>query len=303
MPSKNIAFNAVVTLVIGISTVLGATGVMDDSDFEKMGSPKPGDWLYHFHEAGQSFEDYVGSNPVRATGGRHVLVFQPVGLFSPAEKNIVKEAVLFAGVWFDLSTRLELPAALPEKGWHRLRQFPWQEKPVRQYQTRYFLDKFLPKRFPQDGVCYLAITTVDLYPDEDWNFVFGQASLSERIGVFSMARYFPWFWNEKESEQSRTLAMKRSCKVLVHEVGHIFGLQHCIYYRCAMNGSNSLEESDRRPLRLCPICLDKLQWNRGFDIVGRYEKLKKFFEEHDLNTEAAWITNRLNKMGPILKSR
>jgi hypothetical protein len=29
----------------------------------------------------------------------------------------------------------------------------------------------------------------DLYPEDDWNFVFGIASLIKRTGVFSIARY------------------------------------------------------------------------------------------------------------------
>ena len=34
----------------------------------------------------------------------------------------------------------------------------------------------------------LAITAFDLWPGPGWNFVFGQASLTERVGVWSMAR-------------------------------------------------------------------------------------------------------------------
>ena len=86
--------------------------------------------------------------------------------------------------------------------------------------------------------------------------------------------------------------------MLAHEVGHIFGLAHCIYYKCAMNGSNSLEESDRRPLHLCPICLKKLQWNREFDIIRRYERLKEFFENQNIREEALWINLRLKRIMP-----
>jgi archaemetzincin len=58
--------------------------------------------------------------------------------------------------------------------------------------------------------------------------------------------------------------------VLEHETGHMVGLAHCIYFNCLMNGSNHLAESDRRPLHLCPVCLRKLQWSIGFDVVARY---------------------------------
>ncbi len=285
-----------ITSILVISAIVWPQNMMDDSGFEKMGKPRPGEWLFHFHEAGQSLEDYIASQPIRATATRRVLVFQPAGPFSNQEKDIIAKAVKFAGIWFDLPTRIDPVLALPESGWHRFRQFPWRKRPIKQYKTGYFLDMLLPGRVPADAVCYLAITMADLYPEEGWNFVFGQASLSDRVGVYSMARYFPQFWGQGESSESYYLALRRSCKVLAHEVGHIFGLAHCIYYRCAMNGSNSLEESDRRPLRLCPICLKKLQGNREFDIIKRHKGLKEFFEDQDLGQEAAWIAQRLERI-------
>ena len=48
-------------------------------------------------------------------------------------------------------------------------------------------------------------------------------------------------------------------QVMTHEIGHMFGIKHCVYHNCAMNGSNHLAESDRRAASLCPICLRKLQ--------------------------------------------
>ena len=287
---------AFVAFVLVTPAIIGAETLMDDSDFQRMGKPKPGEWLFHFHEPGQSLEEYVHINPVRASGRQQVIVFQPVGPFSQIERDIINKAVFFAGTWFDLPTRIEQPVPLPERGWHRLRRFPWQDRPTRQYQTGYFLHELLPKRIPEDAVCYLSITMADLYPDEQWNFVFGQASLSERVGVYSMVRYFPRFWGEKEPGEGDPLVLRRSCKVLAHEVGHIFGLAHCIHYRCAMNGSNSLEESDHRPLRLCPVCLKKLQWDRELDTIRRYEELKGFYQKHHLREEAAWIAKRLEKI-------
>jgi archaemetzincin len=285
-------------IIFDIPAITWSENIMDDPDFEKMGKPEVGEWLFQFHEGGQSFEEYVSSHPVRTTASQQVLVFQPVGLFSPYEKDILRKATEFAGIWFDIHTRIEPVLPLPVSGWQRIRRFSWKDEPVKQYKTGYFLNKLLPGRIPPDAVCYLAITMADLYPKEGWNFVFGQASLSNRVGVYSMARYFPRFWGQKESSESHYLAFRRSCKVLAHEVGHIFGLAHCIYYKCAMNGSNSLEESDRRPLRLCPICLKKLKWNRGFDIISRYERLKGFFESQNLQEEAAWVNLHLKRIRP-----
>ncbi|KAF1374073.1 hypothetical protein PFLUV_G00245470 [Perca fluviatilis] len=43
-------------------------------------------------------------------------------------------------------------------------------------------------------------------------------------------------------------------------------------------GSNHLEESDRRPLDFCPICLHKLQVTIGFNIADRYKTLLHWME-------------------------
>uniref|UniRef100_A0A8C6TJT7 Archaemetzincin-2 n=1 Tax=Neogobius melanostomus TaxID=47308 RepID=A0A8C6TJT7_9GOBI len=38
--------------------------------------------------------------------------------------------------------------------------------------------RFLGNRKPKDAFCIVGITMIDLYPKDSWNFVFGQASLS-----------------------------------------------------------------------------------------------------------------------------
>ncbi len=60
----------------------------------------------------------------------------------------------------------------------------------------------------------------------------------------------------------------------------MFGVRHCIYYQCLMNGCNHLEESDGRPLELCVVCLRKLQSNIKFDILERYQKLYQFVKKY-----------------------
>jgi len=40
-------FAAFVTLVPAIPAILWAESVMEDSDFERLGKPKPGEWLFH----------------------------------------------------------------------------------------------------------------------------------------------------------------------------------------------------------------------------------------------------------------
>ena len=94
--------------------------------------------------------------------------------------------------------------------------------------------------------------------------------------------------------------IKRTCKTMCHEIGHMFGLKHCAHFNCLMNGSNNLKESDRRPVFLCPICLRKLHYGvisfTEFDILARYRKMEEFWAEHGQEVEVDWLRRRLDKI-------
>ena len=60
-----------------------------------------------------------------------------------------------------------------------------------------------------------------------------------------------------------------------------------------MNGANHMEEADRWPLHVCPVCLRKLQRSIGFDVVARYQALERFYSAAGLADEAAWTRERL----------
>src|SRR5262245_14837311 len=61
----------------------------DDDLFTKKLPPRPGDWLARFHERGQSFVRYRGSDPIRPTGERNKLVMQPLGTFTPTDTALL----------------------------------------------------------------------------------------------------------------------------------------------------------------------------------------------------------------------
>jgi archaemetzincin len=140
----------------------------------------------------------------------------------------------------------------------------------------------------------LAVTMIDLYPEPSWNFVFGQASLADRVGVFSLARYDSRFYGKRRVDEPALSFLRRSCKILAHETGHMFGIRHCVFFNCLMNGSNSLGESDNQPIHLCPVDLRKMQQSVGFDMVERYRGIEQFYRRSGLIEEADWIRCRLN---------
>jgi archaemetzincin len=73
----------------------------------------------------------------------------------------------------------------------------------------------------------------------------------------------------------------------------MFSLAHCIFFRCILNGSNHLPESDSRPLSLCLVCLRKIQFSIGFDVLDRYDKLFNFCRKVGFDHEARWVAGQL----------
>lgn len=274
------------------------------NDFEPMGEPEPGDWLDQHEEPGQSFDQFVNSRPNQPDQKRTTLYLVPFGEFDAEWSPHVKDLEACASAFFQMPVKT-LPAqeldqsqflsrmwSVPvDRGENSNKATP-RELQKRQYLTKDFL-RALPKLLPADGFAILGMTMEDLYPSPSWNYVFGQAALRDRAGIYSFARYDPHFWGAERKDEGRTKLLQRSVAVILHETCHMFGMQRCIYYRCLVNGSNSLEESDRGPMHLCPVCLRKLHHSVGFKIIGRYEALLKQYERLGFETESKWLKQRL----------
>ncbi len=251
--------------------------------------PQGGDWLAAHHEAGETFEKYVESRPIKLTRERNRIVLQPVGPFTPQQEKLLEAMREFMAIYFQCKVDLLKPVDLPKEGFRQRETGP-------QYLTSSITSGILLPRLPDDAASYVGITCADIYPGPGWNFVFGEAYLRERVAVQSLARYYPSFYGEKAPKDEETVVLRRTLKTMTHETGHTFSMAHCVYFECNMAGSNSLPESDRRPLHLCPVCLRKLQWNRGFDAAKRYGELLGFYGKHGLAPEAEWIEKRLKEV-------
>jgi archaemetzincin len=277
----------------GLPAVLQRALALDDS-FQPVTVPSPSDWLAVHREPGQTFDDFRRSQPNRPDTRRRIIYLQPVGDFRAQQSPSLEMLRQYAADFFQMEVKALAPISISASGvTSRTNSMTGR----RQVLTGGVLH-WLQGRLPGDAFCLLGITMEDLYPEPSWNFVFGQASLNERVGVYSFARYDPAFYGEPRGKDYPALLLRRSMKVLTHETGHMFGLTHCVYFNCVMNGSNHLQESDRRPLHVCPVCLRKLQFSVGFDVVKRYEALAQFDRQAGLEDEAAWVDRRLEKIRP-----
>jgi len=112
-------------------------------------------------------------------------------------------------------------------------------------------------RIPPDALRVLAITEKDLFIPM-LSFVFGQAQVNGRAAVVSLARLRQEFYG---LPPNRTLFLARSMKEAVHEMGHTFGLTHCVDSSCPMSLSNAIAHVDRKRTEFCRNCSIILEEN------------------------------------------
>ena len=82
-------------------------------------------------------------------------------------------------------------------------------------------------------------------------YIFGQASLKGSIGIASLYRLRNEHYGMKKDED---LLLDRFGKVIIHELGHMFGLVHCHIPTCVMRSSTYVEDIDQKSHNLCNKC-------------------------------------------------
>lgn len=258
-------------------------------DFEPMPLPGSRDWLAKYPEGGQTFSEFVRSEPNLLDDQRRLIYLQPLGDFATEFAPSLDKLREFTEAYFTLETKLLPTLTIPaDQVTTRIREGT--ERP--QWLAADVL-KILEPQLPPDAYCLVGVTLTDLYSYTTTTYVFGQATIKNRTGVFSFARFDPAFYDDPRPADAETLILRRSCHTLAHEICHIFGMQHCIYFKCPVNGSNNLDESDSRPMQPCPVCLRKLHSTIGFDLIERDRRLVDVYERFGFTEEAMWIKRRL----------
>jgi archaemetzincin len=100
----------------------------------------------------------------------------------------------------------------------------------------------------------LGVADLDLYVP-GLNFIFGLADYRTRRAVIALPRLRQTFYGSPDELE---LFLPRAAKEAVHEMGHLYGLEHCQDRRCVMAFSNSLADTDYKNQGFCPRCVQKI---------------------------------------------
>ncbi len=105
----------------------------------------------------------------------------------------------------------------------------------------------LEKNFNKKCDKHLLIVDIDLYMPR-FNFIFGLAEPRKCAAIVSLYRL-----------KGEDLIKERLQKEVVHEIGHLMGLDHCVIPTCVMYFSNNIGDTDKKNKTLCPECRRKIE--------------------------------------------
>ena len=167
------------------------------------------------------------------------IILKPLGEISGRKKvlnNLAQSLSSILGCAVDISSEMEISDDIynTDRG---------------QYNAASILKLLETVEFPA-GSKMLGITDVDIFVPE-LNYVFGLADINGAAAIISIARLRQEFYGLPADEH---LFLERTVKEAVHELGHVFGLQHCNNINCVMHFSNSLHDTDIKQTVFCQSC-------------------------------------------------
>jgi len=235
--------------------------------WRRLPAPRKGDWLAVFPEKGQTFAEYKRADPVRGSETRRRIYLQPWLTRPSTEPNLLSTIADLLGAWFGREVTILEPQPIPRRAY---------EPDRRQYRVTALAARLIAT-LPDDALFVLAVTDRELALGK-LAYAFGWGSMEHRVGVMSTHRL--------DVGPDRELRRRRLVALAVHEASHMLSLPHCTFYRCLMNGARTPEESDRRPLLLCPVCRAKLCWNLEMEPLPRYRALISALDRTSFSGEA-----------------
>jgi archaemetzincin len=258
--------------ITSISCFLGCKqdyiSTIADNDQKKL-PPRDSDWMQSRREKQDSYKNFVTRyQPLSKVDGDTILIF----VFNVSDTSVhydLRACRQYLEAFYQRPVKLSTYETLP------LTMSNSRKKSGNsiQFNAKYAIDSLLQQDRFKGYLATMAITPLDIYPGNDWNFVFGLASYTNRVGITSMYRF---------KAKDRRIQLSRLLKTASHEAGHMFGLRHCVRSECVMNGSNTIGELDQHILRLCSDCQQRLYYRLAIDPTKRVTDLMTVLKQYDL---------------------
>lgn len=109
-----------------------------------------------------------------------------------------------------------------------------------------FLEKVV---FNSEYDFVLGITSKDIY-EKDYLAVYGVSAIEKKSAVVSFFRL---------KDKDKKLFFSRVLKESIHELGHLFGLEHCNNMECVMRCSEGIGDCDFKSEKFCYVCGKELE--------------------------------------------
>jgi archaemetzincin len=119
-----------------------------------------------------------------------------------------------------------------------------------QYYSTAILEQLIPLAAGNPEIRLLGVTALDLFVPV-LTFVFGEAQLEGRCALVSLHRLGEDFYGLPPNSE---MLRQRTVKEALHEIGHTFGLRHCLDWRCVMASTHAVERLDLKSAAFCPAC-------------------------------------------------
>jgi len=251
--------------------------------YDTLSTPQPGEWLYEQQEFGQSLDEFRDETPIDSNNADATFYILPIDISHEEEFSLIADVATYLTTIFGYEVTV-MPSMTAQL-------FPPHYFRDEQLNSQLLLDEIIRPLLEQDALGLMGITQRDIYPGDGWNFVFGQANTKEKIGITSFARY-----GDYNTDSTRRLVLNRLIKTTTHEFLHMLGLQHCIQFACVLNGSNSLDESDKKPSIICPECLAKLDIIFPAFTEKYFPASLKFYKKYQFNEEQEFCERVINEL-------
>jgi archaemetzincin len=181
-----------------------------------------------------------GTHSRARSGAGNIIYIQPLGKIDAAKLGMIHEIL---NENFDRDVRILPSKPLPKR-------FRVAERG--QYDANLIM-RWAEENMPADTYRHITVVGEDIF-SERCNFIFGEARIRGKSALVSLYR----FTDPSKPPGDEPLFRERITKLLLHELGHTFGLQHCENKHCVMAFANSLRELDMLSSSYCDECRKKL---------------------------------------------